>query len=290
VLRNYYSHGCLHEVAFDVIGGGLVMKTILLGSLLIAGAGPAVAADMPVKAPVAAQKVFSWTGYYVGVNGGYAWDKAPTNVQPGPSGPIFVNLLPQVLDPRPRGYFGGGQIGSNWQYGSFVFGMESDLQSGISGTVVQSPIIQNNGTPFPGIPVLPGNNSVTISQKLDWWSTSRLRAGTTFVDPRLLLFVTAGAATAGISNTATTDFRPAGTTRYPVAFSETRVGLVVGAGAEWAFTNNLSIKAEYLFLDFGSSSMTTQAIPFLPPFTVTYSFGTQVQIVRAGLNLKFTGL
>jgi hypothetical protein len=28
----------------------------------------------------------------------------------------------------------------------------------------------------------------------------------------------------------------------------------------------------------------------LPPFTVTYSFGTQVQIVRAGLNLKFTGL
>jgi len=214
-----------------------------------------------IKAPVAAQKVFSWTGYYVGVNGGYAWDKAPTNVQPGPSGPIFVNLLPQVLDPRPRGYFGGGQIGSNWQYGSFVFGMESDLQSGISGTVVQSPIIQNNGTPFPGIPVLPGNNSVTISQKLDWWSTSRLRAGTTFVDPRLLLFVTAGAATAGISNTATTDFRPAGTTRYPVAFSETRVGLVVGAGAEWAFTNNLSIKAEYLFLDFGSSSMTTTS-PF----------------------------
>jgi outer membrane immunogenic protein len=199
------------------------MKAVLLGTVLLAIAGPAVAADMPVKAPLAMKIAYDWSGYFAGVNGGYAKAQSGTAVEPGPSPVAFVNLLPQTLDPAPKGYFGGGQLGHNSQYGTMVYGWEADVQSGIKGTVIESPIIQNNGTLFPGV----GNN-ITISQKLGWWGTGRLRVGSTFVDPRLLLFATAGVTFGQIETTANTDFVPSGTIQYPAALNEFRVGLVVG--------------------------------------------------------------
>jgi outer membrane immunogenic protein len=268
-------------------GGGVIMRIPLIGTILLAGVAPVFAADMPVKAPIAAQLAYSWSGFYAGVNGGGARVKADTDIFPGPSPAIFVNLLPQTLDPAPKGYFGGGQIGMNAQYGAAVLGFEGDVQSGIkNGTVIESPIIQNNGTPFPG--ALPGNN-ITISQQLNWWGTARIRLGVTVLNPRLMLFATAGVAFGQIQNTASTDFRPVGTELYAASLNEFRTGLVAGGGAEWAFTDNLSVKGEYLYMDFSTSSITANPAPPLPPFTVGYRFLTQVQVARAGLNFKFGG-
>jgi outer membrane immunogenic protein len=258
------------------------MQKLLLGTVLLAIAGPAYAADMHLKAPIAPAPVFNWTGYYIGVNGGYAKDNASTDINPDPTAVRFINLLPETLDPAPKGYFGGGQVGANWQYGSVVAGLEADLQSGIKGTIVQSPLVQNNGTPF--------NGTAAVTQQVEWWGTARLRLGTTFVDPRFLIFATAGVAYARIDNTANTDFRPQGTIQYPTSVGDFRTGLVAGGGAEFAFTNNLSLKAEYLYLDLGTNSTTAQPVPANPPFTITYNFHTTMQVVRGGLNWKFSGM
>jgi len=264
------------------------MKKLLLGTALLACAGPACAADMKVKAPIAMQLAYNWSGYYVGANAGYIKGDFDTDVQPGPTAAAFVNLLPQTFDPGAKGFFGGAQYGFNAQFGNIVLGLESDIQSGLKDAAVsESPIIQNNGTPFPGL--APGN-TITIDRKLDWWTTSRIRVGTTVVDPRLLVFATFGAASAHFSDSGSTNFRPVGTTLYVGNLSETRFGVVVGGGAEWGVTNNLSLKAEYLYIDLNPGAVTASPVPALPPFTVLYNFHNQMQVVRGGLNFKLNGL
>ena len=261
------------------------MKKLLLGTMLLAIAGPAVAADMKVKAPIAMQPIYSWSGYYIGANGGWASGQFATDVTPFPSAAQFVNLLPQTLDPAPKGYFGGAQFGHNMQSGFAVLGWESDIQSGLSGSVVEAPIIQNNGTPFPGV----GNN-LTVSRKLDYWTTSRIRLGTTILNPRLMVYGTFGVAGGQFTDSATTNFRPAGTTIYTSSVSEVRYGLVAGGGVEWAVTDNLSLKGEYLYMEFAASSNFAYPTPALPPFSVLYNFRNTMQVARGGLNFKLNGL
>ncbi len=254
----------------------------LLGTTAL-GVSIANAADMPTKAPVAVFAPYNWTGWYVGGNIGYGWGRGATDVNPLPSAATFVNLLPQTLDASPKGILGGAQFGYNWQSGSMVLGVEFDFQGAdINGTVVQSPIIQNNGTPFPG-----AGNNITISQKLDWFGTARLRAGTTFVDPRLLVFVTGGLAYGHVSGSAVTSFPPVGTTIYAADTGHTKAGWVIGGGAEWALANNWSVKAEYLHVDLGSKSVTANPQFLFPPFQVNYVSHTAVDIARVGLNFKF---
>jgi outer membrane immunogenic protein len=88
------------------------MKKVLLASAcLFALAAPASAADLAArpytKAPVAVASVYNWTGFYLGVVGGGAWESA--------SG-----------DPKMKGGFVGGTAGYNWQTGNVVFGIEAD--------------------------------------------------------------------------------------------------------------------------------------------------------------------
>src|SRR5205085_7700999 len=92
------------------------MKTILRAAAFTAAlaATPAAAADLYGKAPAFAAAPFNgynWNGAYVGVNLGYQWGKV-TNWGGG----------------EPNGVMGGGQIGYNWQFGQYVFGLEADLQ------------------------------------------------------------------------------------------------------------------------------------------------------------------
>ncbi len=90
------------------------MKKILLASASLFALGafaPATAADLAArpytKAPIAAAAVYNWTGFYLGVVGGGAWEDAST-------------------DPKMSGGFVGGTAGYNWQSGNLVFGLEAD--------------------------------------------------------------------------------------------------------------------------------------------------------------------
>ncbi len=92
----------------------------------------ASAADLPRKAPIAPPVVApTWSGFYVGLNAGYAWGNAKTDVIGIDSSNVIpaqnIGSLPTAFDPDVNSFIGGGQIGYNWQASQFVFGIEADI-------------------------------------------------------------------------------------------------------------------------------------------------------------------
>src|SRR5690606_34623970 len=98
----------------DFAGGG--MRLALSTVALVACTSLASAADLggpyeyegSIKDGPIAAAPFSWTGFYIGANAGYGWG--------------------EIADHEPDGWFGGGQIGFNYQVGSMVLGLEADIQ------------------------------------------------------------------------------------------------------------------------------------------------------------------
>jgi outer membrane immunogenic protein len=71
------------------------------------------------------------------------------------------------------------------------------------------------------------------------------------------------------------------------ATNETRVGWTAGAGTEWKVTNNVSVKAEYLHVDLGTSTVRTLDPVNFPANFFDYKFKNVEDIARAGVNYKF---
>jgi len=181
------------------------MKKILLASVALFGfAGAAAAADLPVRsappAPIiAAAPIFTWTGFYVGVNAGYGWSNDDFDA---------VDFADEGDD---GGFVGGAQVGYNYQIGSFVVGLEGDIQYADFGA---------DGTfDFDGDGVFDDDFDSS-----DWFGTVRARAGVAF--DRALIYATGG-----------------------FAFADDANGWTVGGGVEYAFTNNLSAKIEGLYVN-----------------------------------------
>ncbi|MBZ9821920.1 outer membrane protein [Mesorhizobium sp. CA4] len=218
------------------------MKQILLATALVLATGTAYAADALQEAPVAAS--YDWTGAYIGVNAGGGF--GTFSIDPAGGGPGGFDL-------SASGFLGGIQAGYNWQVGQFVYGVEADFQ----GSDVKAEI--SLGGP-------------SLEAKVDWFGTVRARIGYTPVD-RFLVYGTGGLAyghekldTSGLGG--------------GPSFSKTRVGWTVGAGAEYAITNNWSFKSEYLYTDLGKQT-----------FDIGGPVGADVKVpfhtVRVGLNYKF---
>jgi outer membrane immunogenic protein len=264
----------------------LTLTGIALVSLAV---GPAMAADLrtPVytKAPVMAP-IFSWTGFYIGLNGGYSWGRSNTDftITGVPAGSVSQDM---------NGWLGGGQIGYNWQSGTFVFGLEADIQAtGQKGTfnfatATSCPIIN-----IAVLPCLTGSGG--IEQKLPWFGTLRGRLGVTPA-PTWLLYVTGGLAYGEVDTNATFTATTTAFLGGPVISSvsttassnTTNVGWVIGAGAEWAISGPWSAKLEYLYMDLGTVT-TSFAGP--GPFTLmTTSSRITDNIVRVGVNYRFGG-
>jgi outer membrane immunogenic protein len=106
------------------------MKKLLLASasVLAMGVVSASAADlparMPAKAPAyVAPMTYNWTGFYLGLNGGYGFGRSEYN-----------GTLPSGSFDAGGGLF-GATVGYNWQTGPLVFGLEGDIDwSGIKGS------------------------------------------------------------------------------------------------------------------------------------------------------------
>lgn len=223
------------------------MRRILLSVLMAGVASSALAADLPtMKGPPPAPYIpppsFSWTGFYIGVNGGWGFSDTQNN--------SFGNV---------NGGLVGGTVGYNYQMGQFVVGYEGDLDwSGIQGS--------NNTYTLPAGGF--GSDKLTTS----WMVTERARLG--YAVDRTLLYVTGGYA--GIETHANF-FDSFGNFGGQSAWQN---GGVVGAGIEYAFTNNISLKGEYLYMPTFSRTY----FPATPDVTST-SLG--ISMFRAGLNYKF---
>jgi outer membrane immunogenic protein len=119
--------------------------------------------------------------------------------------------------------------------------------------------------------VPPGAVTGTFTTELNWLGTVRGRVGYAF--DRFLPYVTGGVAFGGVrgSFAVTT---PAGA--FAASGTDTNIGWTVGGGVEYAFTPNLSLKGEYLYVDLGDTDPT-------PLNNVEFT----THIVRAGLNWRF---
>src|SRR5712691_6521246 len=140
--------------------------------------------NSPAPAPTTS---YNWTGGYVGGHAGWGRGRGNTTFTPLPNATQFIDMTPTTLRPDPSGFSGGAQGGYNWQTGHFVIGGETDISwSRMSGTATVTPIIKNNGTPFPGTGFL------VTHQDTKWFGTARARAGAAF--GRVFLYGTGGLA------------------------------------------------------------------------------------------------
>lgn len=274
-------------------------KSILCG-LFVFFALPAFAVDLaprvPVKAPVV-QPVPNWAGFYIGANGGYAWDgdgaSALVNPSAVPLAPGYTITAP-VPAPfglpidDPKGGFGGLQIGANAQSDRWVYGLEADIQFGSIKGDGSAPVQFNVSNPDAGI----FRGTASFSQKLDWFATLRARLGYDF-NP-LLVYATGGLAIGHIKSTLSltgSTFDIGGgtpvfvaSTGSTVSTSDTRLGYALGAGAEMPLSPGWTFRGEYLFLSFDHDTNLSVA------GASASSSGFDVHTVRAGLNYKFGGV
>jgi len=221
---------------------------------------------------------FNWTGPYAGVHLGYGWGNADTYVDPLPLPRVSDDQAPSTVSPNPGGVFGGAQAGYNYQMGCFVVGIEADLSvSDISGSRTVFPIINNDGTTWPG--------TVSAHESINWFGTLRPRLGYT-VTPTLLIYGTGGLAYGDVSYSANTNFG-AGYNQYPASLSTTKVGWVLGGGVEYALSKCWTIKAEYLYMDLGSESAIAGPTVYNPPWGEAYRWETTANIFQIGVNYKF---
>jgi outer membrane immunogenic protein len=261
------------------------MKRIVLATALVAlGSASALAADLGArtytKAPAMAA-ASNWSGLYIGGNVGYGWGNNSTDFAFLPT-PTDFGVANTSLRARSTGVIGGAQFGYNWQIGSLVTGLEADIQgSGIKGSASAPAIPTPNGL---------FGSFISSEPKLSWFGTVRGRLGVT-VTPDLLLYGTGGLAYGRVDASANWFVSAnGGQAQAPASISKTKVGWTAGAGAEWMFARNWSAKLEYLYVDLGSASAIgdiTASFPADPKFKVGYTWHTQENIVRVGVNYHF---
>jgi outer membrane immunogenic protein len=276
----------------------------------------AVKAPPPPPAPI-----WTWTGFYVGVNAGGTWSgnndiysfgtplfadpRAPVGTAAGLAASV-AGVTTNVPNGRGSGFIGGAQAGYNWQFNKGVVGVEADIQglsgkrSGLMLTTVPTPA-------FPGNNV---NTSLATTGNVDWLGTLRGRLGF-LASPSLLLYGTGGLAFGDVKSSTTinqiwTGNGAVATVNAPygsfASISQTRAGWAAGVGGEWKFAPRWSAKLEYLHYDLGRVSYSgTLNNVVAPPggsvptggvfysLAATSSMRANGDIVRVGVNYAFTG-
>ena len=264
------------------------MKKLLLAGISLTAlvAGPAMAADLPVRAPAympppPAVVYYNWSGCYIGANVGGGWTKSNTYGNPLPD-PVAYGFVPMDVSTNGSGVVAGGQAGCNLQVASnFVVGIEGDISwSGVKGEGTVGPI---ESIPA-GQNYVPGSFA-TSTQEVMWLGTVRGRAGVVF--DRLMVYMTGGVAFAGIKTTADEVFPVTGVSN-PGSLDANRIGWVGGVGLEYAVTYNWIVRGEYLYHQFASDTFVGNRVPVLPTFGVEYSTGrTNLSVARLALSYKF---
>jgi outer membrane immunogenic protein len=223
----------------------MMIRTGFAAAALLLAPLAALAADLPYKAhPVYVPEpaYANWTGFYIGLNAGYGFGKSDLTDTNGVDSGSF-NL---------KGALAGATAGYNFQTGTWVWGAEGDLDaSWIKGTT----------------------STVCITScevKNSWLGTARARLGYAGWN-NWLPYITAGAAFGSVK--VTDDFGSA---------TVTKVGWTAGLGIEYAFMNNWSAKAEYLYADLGKATCSAPDCGF-----VDVSGTFKANLVRFGVNYRF---
>ncbi len=219
------------------------MNRILIAALMAGVATTALAADLPTRKAVA-----PYAPAYIPP---FTWTGVYFGVNGGGAWASTSNNSFGSLS----GWTFGGTVGGNYQINQFVVGVEGDWDWA-NASHTQSSI--------PGF-----SNKITVNETL----TLRARGGVAM--DRALLYVTGGYAGVGANASITTPL-------WGFGGSQNRwiSGAALGAGVEYAFTNNITAKAEYLYLPLSSTT-------FFSSPTYSTRAPMDMSLLRAGVNYKF---
>jgi outer membrane immunogenic protein len=215
-------------------------------------AGPAMAADLPVRAPAAYSPppiitYYSWTGCYVGGNVGAGWAGGSIT---GPAGGVASGSSSAA-------FMGGGQFGCDYQTGALVIGIRNLIDW---ADFSRSQTLAAGGT---------------VTAKNNWVDLLTARVGYA-VQPAWLLYFQGGGAW---TNGRVTQFNGAGTQIGEA--SRTLTGWTVGGGSEYKFAPNWSIFAEYNYSDFGKKTVVLTGVG------TNLNVNSNAQSVLFGVNYRF---
>jgi outer membrane immunogenic protein len=237
----------------------IVSATVAVGAIV--GVSAASATDLPTrvytKAPVMVDPAYNWSGFYVGGHVGRIWGRSR----------VFDDGVLTESGAPTDGVVGGILAGYNWQTGPLVLGMEGDFgwsDAQGHGTIVVAP-------PPPPPPFVPrGPNTYNLR----WDSHFVGKAG--FASGQWLVFATGGLAIAGFN------FQEGAAPPAPPpnSISATYAGFSVGGGVEYAFTQNLLGRLQYIYDDFGGKN-------FVAVDGGIYRVNLTSQTLRGALSWKF---
>lgn len=216
-------------------------------------ADPVMIEPAPVMAPVPAG--FTWTGFYLGVHGGYLWG----------DGELTVPIFPAVAEPSPDGWLAGGDLG-------FLYQFNSGLVAGIEGDAAYV-FDAEDTAPYVGF----ANFGVL---EVEWTASARARLGWAF--NRFMVSATGGLAYASVDGGTTV--AGGGPIAVGGGIDEGLWGWTVGGGAAFAATRNLSFDVNYRYSDYNEE---TAATPGLVGGVTEVDLNTHT--VMLGAKLRFGG-
>ena len=238
-----------------------LLATAAFGALIVGGSS-ASAADLAARPytkapPAAVAAVYDWSGFYIGINGG--WGQSHDRRTFDPTGTLFGSY-------DANGGTVGGQVGYRWQSAGWVFGLEAQGNwADISGST--------------GNLVVPG---ATVRSKMDAFGLFTGQVG--YAWNNVLLYVKGGAAITDRNY----QFLAAGGALASETGYGTRLGGTVGAGLEFSFAQNWSLGVEYDHI-FENRHSATFNIPGGGGSVTGFSTGGDTDLILGRLNYRFGG-
>jgi outer membrane immunogenic protein len=238
------------------------------------------AAAVALASPASADGMYSWTGCYFGFNVGYAGQDVDVSWVANPvgypvSGPAVNAAAKGSLSDATASFGVHGGCNKQWQY--LVVGVEGDF-SGMD--LSDSRVV-----------AVPSGTFVNLQEvSIDWLATLRGRVGVAF--DRVLVYGTGGVAWTNVEyrdreDHATTTLL-GGVTFNDVSVDKNKSGWVAGGGIEYALTQALLLRAEYLHVDLGDTTSISQVSPFVADNDITHHHNNlTIDTYRIGLSAKF---
>jgi outer membrane immunogenic protein len=253
-------------------------RALLAASALAACAFAAPAFAAPANTP-------NWGGFYAGVNAGFGGDKFDYPASGSYAYSDTTVTGAGQASQTSSGFLGGGQLGYNYQApAGWVVGAEADIDgTGIKGETALSGSLAG---------AYAGTGSASIKSNLDYLGTVRVRVGYPIADGRFMPYATGGVAFGQVKSSASVDIKSDSSTlfAFDASRTSTRTGWTAGVGADYAITDRVSFRAEYLYVDLGTNNLLKGQYD-VGDGTLSAALGLKstANIVRVAVNYRFGG-